>query len=98
MLDKSGEKEKLTIKFIGKRLLKSNRLLTMYSFFSVLIGTILIVAMFNLSLSATRNYEEDMKALYGDCDMGVYYGDYAGIEETIVNRIGQINDGCWSMT
>lgn len=92
MSNKRKEKEKLTIKFIGKRLLKSNWLLTLYSFFSVLIGTVLLVEMFNLSLSATRTYENDMKALYGDCDMGLYYSDYASIDENLVNRLGQISD------
>lgn len=92
MLDRRKEKQKTTIKFIGKRLLKSNWLLTLYSFISVLIGTILLVEMFNLSLSATRTYENDMKALYGDCDMGLYYSDYANIDEIVVNRLGQISD------
>lgn len=92
MLNKRKEQERLTRKFIGKRLLKSNWLLTLYSFISVLIGTILLVEMFNLSLSATHAYENDMKALYGDCDMGVYYSDYANIDEIVVNRLGQISD------
>lgn len=92
MLNKRKEKERLTIKFIGKRLLKSNWLLTLYSFFSVLIGTVLLVEMFNLSLSATHTYENDMKALYGDCDIGLYYSDYANIDDVVINRLGQISD------
>ncbi len=82
----------LSVKSIGKRLLESNRLLTIYSFFSVLIGTVLIVEMFNLSLSASHTYEQDMKAMYGDCDMGVYYSDYANIETDVVKAIGQMED------
>ena len=82
----------LTIKSIGRRLLESNKLLTAYSFFSVLIGTILVVEMFNLSLSASLTYEKDMKAMYGDCDMGIYYSDYTNIEETIVSTIGEMDD------
>lgn len=92
MLNRCKEKERSNIKFIGNRLLKSNWLLTLYSFISVLIGTILLVEMFNLSLSATHTYENDMKALYGDCDMGLYYSDYANIDEIVVNRLGQISD------
>ena len=77
MLKKRKEQERLTIKFIGKRLLKSNRLLTLYSFISVLIGTILLVEMFNLSLSATHTYENDMKALYGDVSRETFENKHA---------------------
>lgn len=71
MLDRKG---------IGKRLLRRNGILTVSCLLSVVIGTMLMVEMFNLSFGATKAYEKEMKSLYGDCDVAIFYEDYAWID------------------
>lgn len=80
------------LKVISKRLLKRNPILTTSCLLSVLVGTMLIIEMFNLALCATKAYEKDMKALYGDCDVAVFYSDYSAIEEKTVEEISRISD------
>lgn len=79
----------LTKKGIGKRLLKRNWNITVFSVVSVLIGTMLILEMFILLLNTNRAYENDMKALYGECDVGIYYSDYTEINDLIVHTLEQ---------
>ena len=65
-----------SLRSISLRLLSRSKLLTISCFFSVFIGTILIIQMFNLSLSAAGSYEKEMRYLYGDCDIAVSYTDF----------------------
>ncbi|WP_455717350.1 hypothetical protein [Anaerosporobacter sp.] len=75
------------LRSISLRFLKRSKLLTLSCFFSIFIGTILIIEMFNLSQSATSSYDREMRSLYGDCDMAVSYTDYSGIKEDFINEI-----------
>lgn len=75
------------LRSISLRFLKRSKVLTISCFFSIFIGTILIIEMFNLSLNATSSYDREMRSLYGDCDMAVSYTDYSGIKEDYINEI-----------
>lgn len=75
------------LRSISLRFLKRSKLLTISCFFSIFIGTILIIEMFNLSLNATSSYDREMRYLYGDCDLAVSYADYSGIKEEFINEI-----------
>lgn len=75
------------INSICSRLLKCNIVLTVSCILSIMIGTVLILAMFNLASSAEQIYEKDMKALYGECDAAVFYGEYEEISSSIISRI-----------
>lgn len=79
----------LNIKGIGRRLLRCNRNITIFSIASVLIGTMLILEMMVLLLNTNLVYERDMKALYGDCDVGIYYSDYSEIDDSIIHTLEQ---------
>ncbi len=60
-----------SLKSISLRFLKCSKILTISCFFSVFIGTILIVEMFNMSLNASASYRNSIKSMYGDCDAGI---------------------------
>lgn len=79
-----------SLRSISLRLLSRSKLLTISCFFSVFIGTILIIQMFNLSLSAAGSYEKEMRYLYGDCDIAVSYTDFGGIKEELIDEIMNI--------
>lgn len=81
-----------SLKSISLRFLKCSKILTLSCFFSVFIGTILIVEMFNMSLNASASYRNSIKAMYGDCDAGITYSDYRGINDDIVNKIEEMTD------
>lgn len=81
-----------SLKSISLRFLKCSKILTISCFLSVFIGTILIVEMFNMSLNASASYRNSIKAMYGDCDAGITYSDYRGINDDIVNKIEAMTD------
>lgn len=81
-----------SLKSISLRFLKCSKILTISCFFSVFIGTILILEMFNLSLNASASYNNSIRLMYGDCDAGISYSDYRGINDDIVNKIEEMEE------
>ncbi|WP_312493590.1 hypothetical protein, partial [Anaerosporobacter sp.] len=45
-----------------------------------------------MSLNASASYRNSIKAMYGDCDAGITYSDYRGINDDIVNKIEEMTD------
>lgn len=73
---------KISIKF-----LKSNKVLALSFFGSIMITTVLIVSMNNYSYYIKDSYKQNMIAEYGEYDLYISKQETANIDENVVNKL-----------
>ena len=82
----------INLRSISKVFLLKSKALSLSCISSVMIATVLIISMLNLTMNAETSYENEIRSMYGDIDIIATYEGYLGISETSIQEIKDLKE------